>query len=50
VLFNEAVTADPKNGNRMFAAFPAGSSGEPVQLMIRTTDGRQLIAAETKTK
>jgi hypothetical protein len=50
VLFDEAVTADPKNGNRMFAKLPAGPSGEPVRLTIRTADGKQLIAAETKTK
>src|ERR1700709_1671156 len=29
VLFDDAVTADPKNGNRISAKFPAGSSGEP---------------------
>src|SRR5258707_2428008 len=35
ILFNDAVTADPKNGNRIFAAIPADSRGEPVQLTIR---------------
>jgi hypothetical protein len=50
VLFNDAVTADPKNGNRIAATIPADSSGEQVQLTIRTADGKELIAAETKIK
>jgi hypothetical protein len=50
VLFDDAVTADPKNGNRVSAAIPAGGSGEQVQLTIRTAEGRELIAAETKLK
>ena len=50
VLFNEAVKADPKNGNRVSATIPAGVSGEQVQLTIRTTEGKELIAAETKIK
>jgi hypothetical protein len=50
VLFNDAVTADPKNGNRISARIPAGSSGEQVRLTIRTAEGRELIAAETKIK
>jgi hypothetical protein len=50
VLFDEAVKADPKNGNRVSAAIPAGLSGEQVQLTIRTAEGRELIAAETKIK
>ena len=50
ILFDEAVTADPKNGNRIFAKLPAGSSGEPVQLTIKTVDGKLLIAAEAKPK
>jgi hypothetical protein len=48
VLFNDAVTADPDNGNRIFATIPAGGSGGPVQLTIRTTEGKELIAAETE--
>ena len=48
VLFDDAVTADPKNGNRIFAAFPAAGGGEPVRLTIRTAAGKELIAAETK--
>jgi hypothetical protein len=50
VLFDNAVTADPKNGNRIFAAIPAGGGGEPVRLTIRTAEGRELIAAETRIK
>jgi hypothetical protein len=50
VLFNDAVTADPKNGNRISATIPAGLSGEQVQLTIRTAEGKELIAAETKIK
>jgi hypothetical protein len=50
VLFNDAVKADPKNGNRISAGIPAGSSGERVQLTIRAADGKELIAAETKIK
>jgi uncharacterized protein DUF5107 len=48
VLFNDAVTADPKNGNRISATIPADGSGEQVQLTIRTAEGKELIAAETK--
>jgi hypothetical protein len=50
VLFDDAVTADPKNGNRISARIPAGSSGEQVRLTIRTAEGKELIAAETKLK
>jgi hypothetical protein len=50
VLFDGAVTADPKNGNRVFATIPAGSSGEQVHLTIRTAEGKELIAAETRVK
>jgi hypothetical protein len=50
VLFNNAVKADPKNGNRIAATIPAGGSGDQVQLTIRTAAGKELIAAETKIK
>ena len=50
ILFNEAVTADPKNGNRIAAAVPAGGSGEQVQLTITTAEGKELIVAETRIK
>jgi hypothetical protein len=50
VLFNDAVQADPKTGNRISATIPAGGSGEQVQLTIRTAEGKELIAAETKIK
>lgn len=46
-LFDEIVKADPKNGNRVSAAIPDGGSGEQVQLTIRTSEGKELIAAET---
>src|SRR4030081_3752742 len=50
VLLNDAVKADPKNGNRISATVPAGGSGEQVQLTIRSAEGKELIAAETKIK
>ena len=50
VLFDDDVNADPKNGNRVSTAVPAGSGGEQVQLTIRTAEGKELIAAETKMK
>jgi hypothetical protein len=50
VLFSDTVKADPKNGNRISAAIPAGGSGEQVQLTITTAEGKELIAAETKIK
>ena len=50
VLFDDAVKADPKDGNRISAAIPAGGSGEQVRLTIRTADGSELIAAETRMK
>ena len=50
VFFDAAVQADPKNGNRISAPTPAASSGKRVQLTIRSAEGRELIAAETKVK
>jgi hypothetical protein len=50
VLFNEVVKADPNNGNRVAAPIPAGGSGDQVRLTIRTAEGKELIAAETKVK
>jgi hypothetical protein len=50
VLFDATVQADPKNGNRVAAALPAGGSGEPVRLTISTAEGKALIAAETRIK
>jgi Domain of unknown function (DUF5107) len=49
VLFDDAMKADPKNGNRISVRNPAGGS-EQVQLTIRTAEGKELIAAETKLK
>lgn len=50
VLFNETVMADVKNGNRIVAPIPSAGSSAPVQLTIRTADGKELIAAETTIK
>src|SRR5216683_707725 len=50
VLFDDAVKADPKNGNRISATIPDGGDGEQVMLTIRTAEGKELIAAETKIK
>jgi hypothetical protein len=50
ILFNDTVTADPKSGNRISAAVPAGGSGETVRLTITSADGREVIAAETRMK
>ncbi|MGA2290549.1 DUF5107 domain-containing protein [Bradyrhizobium sp.] len=50
VLFDDAVIADPKNGNRIAATIPEGGSGEQIRLTIRTAEDRELIAAETKIK
>jgi hypothetical protein len=49
-LFDGAVTADPKNGNRISTPLPAGGSGEQVSLTISTAQGNALISAETKIK
>jgi hypothetical protein len=49
-LFDDGVEADPRNGNRMSAPIPAGGSGEQVRLTIKTEEGKELIAAETKIK
>ena len=50
ILFNDAVTADLKNGNRIFAAIPTGGGGEQVRLTITTVEGKELITAETEIK
>jgi hypothetical protein len=47
VLFDDTVMADPKTGNRISTAIPAGG-GEKVGLTIRTADGKELIAAEAR--
>ncbi|WP_052832925.1 DUF5107 domain-containing protein [Bradyrhizobium sp. LTSP885] len=49
VVFDETVIADARDGNRIAAPIPAGTSG-PVQLTIRSCDGRELIVAETTIK
>ena len=50
VLFDGAVTADAKNGNRISAPIIADGGGERVQLTIRTAEGKELIAAEAALK
>jgi hypothetical protein len=50
ILFDDAVTVDPKNGNRISTTLPAGGSGEPIRLTIGTAQGTALISAETKIK
>jgi hypothetical protein len=50
VFFNDAVKADPKNGNRVSATIPVDHGEEAVKLTISTADGTELIAAETKMK
>jgi hypothetical protein len=48
ILFDDAVTSDPNNGNRISAAIPAGSGD--VKLSIEAADGRELIAATAAIK
>ena len=50
VLFNETVTADARDGNRIVAPLPPGGGSGPVQLTIRSADGGGLIAAEATIK
>lgn len=50
ILYDAGVKADPRNGNRVTAPVPAGSSDESVRLTITTADGKELIAADTKMK
>ena len=50
VLFNDIVTSDPKHGNHVSAAIPAGHSGELVRLTIATAEGKELIEAATTIK
>jgi hypothetical protein len=49
MLFDEPVTPEAKNGNRISAPIPAGSSGD-VTLKIATADGRELISVITAMK
>lgn len=48
ILFDEAVTPDPKNGNRIATPLAAGNG--PVRLTIGTAQGNALISAETNVK
>ena len=50
VLFDDDVKADPKDGNHIAAAVPAGSSGDHVRLTIESAEGKELIATEARIK
>jgi hypothetical protein len=50
IFYDAAVKADPQNGNRLSAAIPPGGPGEKVKLTITTSDGKELIVAETNIK
>jgi hypothetical protein len=50
ILFDDAVTSDPKNGNRISIPLSAGGNGEQVSLTIGTAQDNTLISAETKIK
>jgi len=47
VLFDDSVTADPKNGNSISAVIRAGLGGDRVRLTVRTVQGKELIQAES---
>jgi len=49
IVFDDGVTADPRNGNRISAVLAAGGN-DPVRLTIRTADGSELITVETTPK
>lgn len=48
ILFDQAVTADPKNGNRISAPISDGNGS--IRLTIGTAQGNALISAETNIK
>ena len=50
VLFDESANPDPVKGNSVSAPAASGSGGELIRLTIATADGKELIAAETRTK
>jgi hypothetical protein len=50
VLYDDAVQADPKAGSRISVPFDGGGSGEWVKAVITTSDGDELITAETRIK
>lgn len=50
VLFDERVKADPKDGNRVSANVASDGGVDRIRVAIRTADGRELIAAETRIK
>jgi hypothetical protein len=50
VLYDDAVQADPKAGNRISVPFDGGGSGEWLKVTIATGDGDELIMAETRIK
>jgi hypothetical protein len=50
VLYDEAVQADPRGGNRISVPIDGGGSGEWVKATISTANGNELITAETRIK
>jgi hypothetical protein len=50
MLLDTEAQADPTKGNRISVAIADGKSGEPIRLTIKTSDGKELIAAETRIK
>jgi len=50
VLFDGDVKVDPKTGNRIVAAIPAGDGDDQVRLTIKSAEGRELIAAQARIK
>jgi hypothetical protein len=49
-LYDDAVEADPKAGNRISVPFDGGGSGEWVKVTISIAGGDELITAETRIK
>jgi hypothetical protein len=49
ILFDDTMKADPKNGNRISVTIPAGG-GDQFRLAIRTAEGKEVIAAETRVR
>jgi Domain of unknown function (DUF5107) len=50
ILYDEAVQADPRGGNRISVPIDSGGSGEWVKVTISSGDGNELITAETRVK
>jgi hypothetical protein len=50
ILFDEAVKADPRHGNRITVPLSPDSHAQQIRLTITNGDGKELIAAETNIK